>query len=139
MSFKPTKKDLQRSAICPVGMHLVTAVAVGKEYLNEGGTQVQQVDFETSEGYIVPKWFWYSVKKQMLDPDVLKFVQAADNMTFDLEKISDDGEGEDALPEIELKDYEGKKVAISVSHQKDKNGKVQPNIDEFFTADSVPF
>ena len=133
MSFKPTKKDLQRSAICPVGMHLVTAVSVGKEYLNDSGTQVQQVDFETTDGYIIPKWFWYSVKKQMLDPDVLKFVQAADNITFDMEKDGDN------LPEIELKDYEGKKVAVSVSHQKDNNGKVQPNIDEYFTADSVPF
>lgn len=124
---------MQRAALCPVGMHLFTVVSVGKEYLNEAGTQVQQVDFESQEGYIVPKWFWYSPKKQMLDPDVIKFVQAVDNITFNVEKDGDD------MPEIKLEEYIGKKFAGSVSHQKDNNGKPQANIDEYFTADAVPF
>lgn len=128
MGFKPTKKDLQRSALCPVGMHLFTVVSTEKPYLNEKGTKIEKVDFETNEGYLVPIWF----NDKMLD-SLLKFVEAADNIRFDLEKDGDN------LPEIELRDYVGKKVAGSVSHRKDNDGKPKAQIDEFFTADSVPF
>jgi len=125
MAFKPTKKDLQRSQTCPAGMKLFTLINVETSYLKENGNEVQQCDFETDDGYIVPVWF----NSKMLST-VLNFVQAADGIKFEID---------DRLPEVELRDYLGKKVAGSVSHRKDDNGKIQAQIDEFFTADKVPF
>lgn len=125
MAFKPTADDLKRSQKCPAGMHIATLTEVQDEYLKENGNTVQEVDFETDKGYIVKHWF----NAKMMQ-DIIAFVQAADNVTFTEESLPDN---------LDLKEYKGKKVCISVSHAKDKNNKVQAQIDDFFSADKVPF
>lgn len=107
-------------------MRVFTLVATGKPYKNEKGTTIEQADFESDDGYIVPFWF-----NDKMMGEVLKFVQAADGITFDTE-------GED-LPEINIKDYIGKKVACEIVHGKDNNNKTVAQISDWFTADSVPF
>jgi hypothetical protein len=107
-------------------MFVTTLIEVEEPYVNDKGTTVQRANFETDAGHVVPKWFNDAVLR-----DLIEFVEAADHVKFDMETMED-------LP-IELKNYIGKKVAISVSHVKDKNNKVQAQIDNFFSADSVPF
>lgn len=126
MAFKLTAEDLKKSAKCPVGMHLATLVAVDEPYLNDKGTEIQKADFETDQGYSVPKWF-----NDKFISDLFEFVEAADKIKFDANNFKE--------TELDLRNYKGKKVAISVSHQKDKNNKVQAQIDNFFSADKVPF
>jgi hypothetical protein len=129
MGFKLTKADLKKSALCTPGMHSFTLVKVNEPYLKEGKngpTTVQQCDFESAEGYVVPVWF-----NTVVMSNLFEFVAAADNVVFDMEKFED--------VDIELKDYVGKKVAASVSHRVDNNNKPQAQIDNFYSADKVPF
>lgn len=107
-------------------MHLATLVAVDEPYINDKGTEIQKADFETDAGYSVPKWF-----NDKFVSDLFEFVEAADKIKFDANNFKE--------IELDLKRYVGKKVAISVSHQKDKNAKIQAQIDNFFSADKVPF
>ena len=106
-------------------MHLATLTSVEDEYQNDKGTNIQKCDFETDSGYTIPKWF-----NDGFMSDLIEFVEAADNIKFDPENTDTD---------IDLHDYVGKKVAIQVSHGKDKNNKIQAQIDNFYTADKVPF
>lgn len=125
MPFGFTKDDFKKAQKCPPGMHLATLTEVEDEYMNEKGTNIQKANFETDNGYIVPYWF----NDKMPGP-VFEFIGAADNITIT----------EDNMPErINIKDYLHKRVAISVSHVKDKNNKIQAQIDNFFSADKVPF
>lgn len=126
MAFKLTAEDLKKSAKCPVGMHLATLVVAEEPYISEKGNETQKCDFETDQGYTISKWF-----NEKFTGDLFEFVAAADKIKFDATTFKE--------TEIELKNYRGKKVAISVSHGKDKNGKVQANIDNFFSADKIPF
>lgn len=123
MAFKPTKKDYLKAQLCPVGMRLLTLTDVEKPYLNDKGTEIQKCDFEDSEGYIISNWF----NDKMLDT-LINFVESADNVKLDPEN----------MPVIELRDYIGKKVAASISHRK-VDDKMRTSIDEFYTADKVPF
>jgi len=125
MPFTVNKQDLKKSQKCPPGMHLFTLTEVEDEYFNEKGTKVQRVDFESDGGYIVPYWF-----NDKFSSNLLEFIQAADGITLDMNMEDLD---------IDLKDYKGKKVAGSVSHVKDKNNKIQAQIDNFFSPDKVPF
>lgn len=125
MAFDVTKEDLKKSQKCPVGMHLATLVEVEDEYLNEKGTNVQKCEFETDKGHIVPYWF-----NDKMVSAVLEFIAAADDIVLTEENMPS---------RIDLKDYKGKRVAISVSHTKDKNNKLQAQIDNFFSASKVPF
>lgn len=126
MSFKVTPQDVKKSQKCSPGMHIFTLVAVEEPYLSEKGNTVQKCDFESDKGYVVSKWF-----NNVFMGDLVEFVECADDINIDPEKMSD--------MDIELKDYIGKKVAGSVSHGKDKNNKMQANIDNFFSAKKVPF
>lgn len=126
MPFELTPEDLKRSQKCPPGMHIFTVTAVDEEYLNDNGTTVQRMEFESDKGYMVSTWF-----NNKFQSSVIEFVQAADKITFTEESIKN--------VKINLKDYLGKKVAGSVSHRKDNNNKIQAQIDNFFSADKVPF
>lgn len=122
MAFEVTKDDIKKSQKCPPGMHIATLVSVEKEYLNEKGTTVQRVDFDTDGGYSVPYWF-----NDKMTSSLIEFAEAADNVKLD------------ADTSIELMDYKGKKVCLSVSHAKDKNNKIQAQIDNFYPSDKVPY
>lgn len=125
MPFSFDKSDFRKSQKCPPGMHIATLVEVEEEYYNEKGTQVQRANFETDKGYDISTWF-----NDKMPSFMYEFVAAADDVTLT----------EDNAPtNIDLKEYVGKKVAISVSHGKDKNNKVQAQIDNFFSAAKVPF
>lgn len=126
MPFTLTPEDLKKSQKCPPGMHIFTITKVGDEYLNDNGTTVQQMDLETDKGYIVSTWFNNKFQSNIID-----FIQAVDKVTLTPETIKD--------LTIDLKDYQGKRVAGAVSHMKDKNNKIQAQIDNFFSADKVPF
>lgn len=126
MAFKIDAEDLKKSQKCPVGMHIATLTEVGKPYFNDKQTEIQQCFFETEKGYTTPYWF-----NNKMVSSILEFVQAADKVTFDAATMAE--------MDIELSDYIGKKVAISVSHIKDKNGKLQSQIDNFFNSEAVPF
>lgn len=126
MAFSITKEDLKKSQKCPAGMHFATLVEVEEPYKSEKGVEVQKCVFETDKGYSVPVWFNDAVLANLIE-----FIGAADKVTFDLETM--------ATMNIDLKKYKGKRVALSVSHVKDKNGKVQSQIDNFFNSDRVPF
>lgn len=123
MAFTIEKDDIKKSQKCPPGIHKATLTLVEDVYYNEKGTEIQKCEFETEEGYIVPVWF----NNKMLGP-IIEFVEAADKV-----KLTED-------TSVDLKKYEGTgKVCISVSHIKDKNNKIQAQIDNFFSADKVPF
>jgi hypothetical protein len=124
--FKVTKEDLKKSQKCPVGMHVGTLVEVEEQYFNEKGTSVQKCVFETDAGYQVPVWFNDKVMSNLIE-----FVEAADKIKLDMATMAD--------MDIRLENYKGRRVAFSVSHQKDKNNKMQSQIDNFFNADKVPF
>lgn len=127
MAFKVTAEDLKKSIKCPPGMHLAKLVTVEAPYFNEKQTEVQRVDFETDKGYSVPYWF-----NNKMTSSIFEFVQAADKVTFTPETMQE--------MEIELADYVGKEVAISVSHNKsEKDGKINCQIDNFYQAGKVPF
>lgn len=128
MAFKITKDDLKKSQRCPPGTHVATLVEVEEPYISENsGCTVQKCVFETDKGHQVPVWF-----NDAVTANLIEFVEAADNVKMNMDNI-------DSMPEIELKDYKGKRVAIAVSHNKDGKGKIQANIDNFFSADKVPF
>lgn len=126
MSFKPTVEDLKRSQKCPAGMHRATLITVDDEYFNDKGTSIQKCEFETENGHIVP--FWFNDKMMGM---ILEFVSAADKTVITEDMLAD--------MDIELREYKGKAVALSVSHVKDKNNKLQAQIDNFFNEDKVPF
>lgn len=125
MAFEFDKKDFKKSQKAPPGMYIATLIIVEEPYYNDKGTSIEKATFETDNGYEVP--FWFNDKMPGL---VYEFIGAADSITFN----------EDNVPtNIDLKEYVGKKVAISVSHKKDKNNKIQAQIDNFFSASKVPF
>jgi hypothetical protein len=128
MAFKLNKDVLAKSAKCPTGMHIATLTEVEDTYFSEKGTEVQKANFETDKGYNIPMWFNGS---DMGLGQILEFVQAADDVTFTADNMAE--------LDINLKEYVGKKVCLSVSHGKDKNNKVQAQIDNFFSAKKVPF
>lgn len=127
MAFNFTTTDVRKSQKCPVGMHIATLTEVEEPYFNAKGTTVQKVNFETDKGYSVPYWF-----NDKFMANLIEFVEAADNIKFD-------PEAENTDVSIDLKNYIGKKLAIAVSHRKDDNNKIQAQIDNFFSADKVPF
>jgi hypothetical protein len=122
--FEFSKDDLKKSQKCPAGMHVATLVEVEDEYMNDKGNTVQKCSFETLAGYFIPVWF----NAKMPGP-VFELVAAAEGITITEENMPS---------KIVLKDYIGKKVALSVSHAKDKNNKIQAQVDNFFNADKVP-
>lgn len=124
MAFNFSKDDFRKSQKCPAGMHIATLVEVEEPYIKDNGNEVQKCWFETSAGHQVPYWF----NKNMPGP-VFEFTGAADNVVFT---------EENAPENIELKEYKGKRVAISVSHRQTDKG-IMPNIDAFYSADKVPF
>jgi hypothetical protein len=128
MAFKPTKDDLKKSQKCPPGMHLGELVEVEEEYVSDKGATVQKCWFETNKGYQIPVWFNDKVMSNLFE-----FVEAADKIKLDMDTIED-------MPPIDLKNYLHKPVAFSVSHNKsEKDGKIYTQIDNFFSADKVPF
>lgn len=127
MAFDITPQDLKKAQKCPPGMHIFTLVEVEEPYLKENGNEVQKADFESDKGHVVPTWFNSSFKANLIE-----FIQAADNIILTDEMLR-------TLPPVDLKNYIGKKVAASVSHRRDNNNKVQAQIDNFFSADKVPF
>ena len=122
MTFDVTKKDIAQAQKCPPGMHKATLIEVDESYFNEKGTEIEKATFETTKGHSVPYWF----NNKMLS-SVIEFVEAADNVKLEENTA------------INLKDYIGKQVCISVSHRADKNNKPQAQIDTFYSADKVPF
>ena len=129
MSFKLNKEALLKSGLCPPGLTEATLVKVYPEYLKEskqGPMTVQQLDFETKKGYTVPTWF-----NSVMMGNLFEFVAAADKVVFDPDTFAE--------VEIELKDYVGKEVVISVSHGKTKEGRVVAQIDNFYMVGQVPF
>lgn len=122
MAFDVTKSDIKKSQKCAPGMHIATLITVDEQYLNEKGTTVQKVEFDTDSGYSIPYWF-----NDKMTSSLIEFAEAADNC-----KLSED-------TSIELKDYKGKKVCLSVSHAKDKNNKIQAQIDNFYSSEKVPY
>lgn len=126
MAFDLTPEDLKKSQKCPPGMHMMTVREVGDEYFNDNQTTVQQMDLETDKGYFVSTWFNNKFKS-----NIIEFVEAADRIKFTDESIKN--------VKIDLKNYVGKTVVGSVSHRKDKNNKIQAQIDNFFSSDKVPF
>lgn len=126
--FDITKDDLKKSQLCPVGLHLFTVVEVEDEYENAKGTTVQKVNFESEKGYQISYWF----NDAMLS-SVIEFISAADNINLDMETF--------AGMQVNLKDYVGKKFAGNVVHEKRKDGgnKVNAVIENFYSADKVPF
>lgn len=125
MAFKVTKQDLKKSQLCPPGMHNFTLITVKESYLKPNGVTVQETEFETDAGYIVKVFFNSTVMTNLFE-----FVAAADKITFDLTTFED--------MEIELKDYIGKKVSGSVSHET-REGKTYAGIDNFYQEGKVPF
>lgn len=126
MSFKLTKGDLQKSVLCPVGMHTFTLTVVEEPYVSGKGASVQKCDFETDAGYTVSTWFNDKVMQNLFE-----FVAAADKVTFKLEDFVE--------TKVELKDYKGKRVCGSVSHRKTDEGKIVSQIDNFYEEGKVPF
>lgn len=126
MAFKLNKQELQKSQKCPPGLHPATLVEAEEMYVSEKGAEVQKCIFETDAGYQVPVWFNDKVMSNLIE-----FVEAADKVKFDMENMEE--------VDINLKKYVGKKVYISVSHVKDKNNKIQAQIDNFYNSDKVPF
>lgn len=127
MSFKMTKADLKKSALCPPGMHAATLIEVEAAYVKpDNGNTVQKCDFETDAGYVISAWF-----NAKMMASLFEFVQAADKVTFNLETMED--------MSIELKEYKGKRVTISVSHVKNKDGKINAQIDNFYEEGKIPF
>jgi hypothetical protein len=126
MAFKITKDKLKQSVMCPVGTHLMTLIEVEDEYISAKGTNVQPALFETDSGYQIKTWFNDAVMRQLIE-----FVEAADNIKFNMEKMED--------VSINLKEYVGKRVAGVVSPGTDKNGKPVVQIDNFYSAEKVPF
>lgn len=124
--FKLNKESLLKSAICPPGMTKGELVKVGEQYVSAKGATVQQADFETEKGYSVSVWFNDKVMANLFE-----FVAAADKVTFDPDNMQE--------TEIDLKDYLHKPVVFNVSHRKTDDGKVVAQIDNFYSADKVPF
>jgi len=127
VAFKITKDDLKKSQKLVPGMHIVTLTQVEEPYFNEKGTAVQKVEFETDKGVVQPYWFHQT---DMGLRSLIEFIEAADDIKLDSELPDTD---------IELRNYIGKKVCIATSMGKDKNGKNQINIDNFYSAKKVPF
>jgi len=123
-SFKVTKDDIAKSQKCPPGMHIAELTLVGEEYLKDNGNTVQECEFTTTSGHNMRYWF-----NAKMVSSIIEFVCAADKVEPAALEDKD----------INLKEYVGKKVCISVSHGKDKNNKIQAQIDNFFSADKVPF
>jgi hypothetical protein len=123
--FKVTKEDVKKSAICPPGMHISTVISVEEPYYNDNKTLVQRMDLETASGHTLIKFF-----NNKFTSDIIEFVQAADNIV-----LGDDMGDMD----VDLADYIGKKIAVAVSHGKDKNDKIQAQVVNFYPADKVPF
>ena len=129
MSFKLNKESLLKSGLCPPGLCEATLVKVYEPYVKEskqGPMTVQQADFETKKGYTVPTWFNSVVMNTLFE-----FVAAADKVAFDPDTFVE--------TEIELKDYVGKEVVISVAHGKTDKGRVVAQIDNFYMVGAVPF
>jgi hypothetical protein len=126
MSFKLNKEGLLKSATCPPGLTKFTLVVVEEPYVSKKGATVQKCDFESEKGYTVSVWFNSAVMGNLYE-----FVEAADDAKFDPTKMGE--------IDLNLKEYIGKEVVGSVSHRKDDNGKVQAQIDNFYTVDKVPF
>ena len=129
MSFKLSKEKLLASGLCPPGLTKATLVKVYEPYVKEskqGPMTVQQADFETEKGYTVPTWF-----NSVVMNTIFEFVAAADKVVFDPDTFKD--------TEVELKDYVGKEVVISVAHGKTDKGRVVAQIDNFYVEGQVPF
>jgi hypothetical protein len=108
-------------------MHLGELIEVEEEYISEKGAQVQKCSFETKAGYLVPVWFNDKVMTNLFE-----FIEAADNVKLNMDTIDD-------MPPINLKEYLHKPVAFSVSHVKNDKNQIFTQIDNFFSADKVPF
>jgi hypothetical protein len=130
MSFKLNKEALLKSGLCPPGLIEATLVKVYPPYLktakNGEAMTVQQADFETKKGYTVATWF-----NSIVMTNIFEFVAAADKVTFDPDTFAD--------VDIELKDYVGKEVVISVAHGKTDAGRIVAQIDNFYQTGQVPF
>ncbi len=129
MSFKLNKEVLLKSGLCPPGLTKATVVKVYEPYIKEsksGPMTVQQIDLETEKGYTVPTWF-----NSVMMGNLLEFVAAADKVVFNPDTMEE--------VDVDLKDYNGKEVVISVSHGKTKEGRVVAQIDNFYTEGQVPF
>lgn len=109
-------------------MHLGFLAEVEDEYISDSKSKCTVVPctFETDAGFQVKVWFNDAVMSNLIE-----FIEAADNFKINMDNV-------DQLPAINLKDYIGKRVAFSVSHVKDKNNKIQAQIDNFFSADKAP-
>lgn len=130
MSFQITKEVILKSGLCPPGLTPATLVKVYEPYIKEskqGPMTVQQVDFETDKGYTIPMWF-----NSVVMGNLIEFVAAADKVQFNPDTVQ--------TVDIELKEYVGKEIVLSISHGKsEKDGKVRAQIDNFYETGKVPF
>lgn len=127
MAFDVTPQDLKKSQKCPPGMHIAAITECEEPYYSEKNILTQKVWFETQKGYTIATWFNASVQANQIE-----FMEAADKVKFDMDSFKGTS--------FDPKNYIGKPVCISVSHQKSqKDGKIYAQIDNFFSADKVPF